>query len=47
MFLIDDIVDVFDVPKYEEYDSGYAVNYDVDFLEQPDACSLLENDPSQ
>lgn len=47
MFLIDDIADVFDVPKYDEYDNDYPINYDVDFLEQPDACSLLENDPSQ
>jgi len=47
MFLIDDIADVFDVPKYNEYDNDYAVNYDVDFLEKPYACSLLENDPSQ
>jgi hypothetical protein len=31
-FLLDDIVDVVDLPIYDEYD--------VDFLEQPVACSL-------
>ena len=33
MFLIDDIADVFDVPKYDEYDNDYVVNYDDHLLE--------------
>jgi hypothetical protein len=37
-FLLDDIVDVVDLPIYDEYDDGY----DVDFLEQLVACSLSE-----
>jgi hypothetical protein len=40
-FLLDDIVDVLDFPIYDEYDDYY----DVEFLEQPDACSLVENVP--
>jgi hypothetical protein len=47
MFLIDEIAYVFYVPKYDEYDNDYAFTYDANFLEQPDACSLLENDHSQ
>jgi hypothetical protein len=35
-FLLDGIADVFDFSLYDEYDD----DYDVDFLEQPTACSL-------
>jgi hypothetical protein len=42
-FLLDDIADVVDFPIYDEYDD----DYDVDFLEQPTACSLSENVPFQ
>jgi hypothetical protein len=41
--LLDDIADVVDLPIYDEYDD----DYDVDFLEQPTACSLSENVPFQ
>jgi hypothetical protein len=41
--LLDDIVDVVDLPIYDEYDD----DCDVDFLEQPVACSLSENVPFQ
>jgi hypothetical protein len=37
--LLDDIADVVDLFTYDEYDD----DYDVDFLEQPTACSLPEN----
>ena len=38
-FLLDDIAEVVDFPIYDEYDD----DYDVEFLEQPVACSLSEN----
>jgi hypothetical protein len=38
-FLLDDITYVVDFPIYDEYDD----DYDVDFLEKPNVCSLLEN----
>jgi hypothetical protein len=34
-FLVDDIADVVDLPKYDEYND----NYEIDFSEQPTACS--------
>jgi hypothetical protein len=37
-FLLDDIVDVVDLPIYDEYDD----DYEVDFLEQPTACFPLK-----
>jgi hypothetical protein len=43
LFLLDDIAYVVDLPIYDEYDD----DYDVDFLEQPTACSLSENVPFQ
>jgi hypothetical protein len=39
IFLLDDIVDVDDLPIYDEYD----YDCDVDFLEQLVVCSLSEN----
>jgi hypothetical protein len=41
--LLDEITDVVNFSIYDEYDD----DYDVDFLEQPTACSLLENVPFQ
>jgi hypothetical protein len=38
-FLLDDIADVVDLSLYDKYDD----DYDVEFLEQPVACSLSEN----
>ena len=43
LFLLDDIAYVVDFPIYDEYDD----DDDVDFLEQPVACSLSENVPFQ
>jgi hypothetical protein len=40
-FLLDDIAYVVDLPIYDEYDDDYG----DEFLEQPAACSLLENVP--
>jgi hypothetical protein len=40
-FLLDDIADVDDFPRYDEYND----DYEVDFPEQAIACSLSENDP--
>ena len=37
--LLDDTANIVDFPIYDEYDD----DYDVDFLEQPFACSLSEN----
>ena len=42
-FLLDGIAIVVDLPIYDEYND----DYDVEFLEQPTACSLLENVPFQ
>jgi hypothetical protein len=42
-FLLDDIASVVDLPIYDEYDD----DYEVDFLEQPTACSPPENVPFQ
>jgi len=39
--MLDDNADVVDLPIYDEYDG----DYDVDFLEQPIACSLSSNVP--
>jgi hypothetical protein len=41
--LLDGIASVVYFPIYDEYDD----DYDVDFLEQPVACSLSENVPFQ
>jgi len=41
VFLLDDIAGVHDLPKYDEYDGDYFVDFGVDFLEQPSTCSSL------
>jgi hypothetical protein len=41
LFLLDDITYIVDLHIYDEYDD----DYEVDFLEQPTACSLSENVP--
>jgi hypothetical protein len=38
-FLVHDIADVVDLPKYDEYND----NYEVDFLEHPTECSSAGN----
>jgi len=38
--LFDDITNIFGKPRYDEYND----DYEVEFLEQQVACSLLEND---
>jgi hypothetical protein len=42
-FLLYDIVDVVDLPIYDEYED----DYEVDFLEHPTACSSPKNVPFQ
>jgi hypothetical protein len=46
-FLLDDIAGVHDLPKYDEYDDNYVVDFGVDLLEQPTTCSHPTNVQSQ
>jgi hypothetical protein len=45
--VFDEITDVFDLPKYDDYDDDYIVDFKVDFLKQATALSLLGNDDFQ
>jgi hypothetical protein len=47
IFMFDDIADVVDFPKYDEYDDDYIVDFEVDFSEQAAAFSPLGNDDFQ
>lgn len=39
LFMFDDIANVVDLLKYDEYDDDYIVDFEVDSSEQPTTCS--------
>jgi hypothetical protein len=44
VFMIDDIEDVVDLPKYDEYDDDYIVDFELTYLEQENAFHPSKND---
>jgi hypothetical protein len=47
IFMFDEIANVVDLPKYDEYDDDYIFYFEGDFSEQVVAFSLLGNDDFQ